>query len=173
MGKDTVKKPATTTKKSQLTTGKKSIGGKTVIVNKNGSSKYTRFAFKELIDINPIQLIELIRKGLPKKTVDELVEITEFDINEISEIIHLPTVNLSELKETELLTSEQTEKIVQLVKLCEKGESVFEDIELFNNWLRKENKVFQGQVPLNLLDTSIGFQMILDELGRIEHGIFA
>jgi len=33
--------------------------------------------------------------------------------------------------------------------------------------------VFKGETPVSLLDTSVGFDIVFKELGRIEHGIFA
>jgi uncharacterized protein (DUF2384 family) len=40
-------------------------------------------------------------------------------------------------------------------------------------WIRTPSIIFKGNTPLSLLDTSFGFDMVLTELGRIEHGIFA
>jgi hypothetical protein len=41
------------------------------------------------------------------------------------------------------------------------------------DWLKSPNATFSGQTPLSLLDTEIGAELVMDTLGRIEHGVFA
>jgi uncharacterized protein (DUF2384 family) len=39
--------------------------------------------------------------------------------------------------------------------------------------MRHPNPFLGSKTPLEILDTSFGFEMVLDEIGRIEHGILA
>ena len=40
-------------------------------------------------------------------------------------------------------------------------------------WLREPSRALGGAIPLSLLDTADGFTGVMDELGRIEHGVFS
>jgi putative toxin-antitoxin system antitoxin component (TIGR02293 family) len=40
-------------------------------------------------------------------------------------------------------------------------------------WIVKPSRALGGESPLHLLDTDIGTNAVLDELGRIEHGVFS
>ena len=40
-------------------------------------------------------------------------------------------------------------------------------------WMFKPSRALGGEIPIRLLDTDIGANAVFDELGRIEHGVFA
>nr|WP_315215725.1 MbcA/ParS/Xre antitoxin family protein [uncultured Duganella sp.] len=37
--------------------------------------------------------------------------------------------------------------------------------------MTQDNRSLGGKAPLSLLDTEAGYELVLDTLGRIEHGI--
>ena len=41
------------------------------------------------------------------------------------------------------------------------------------DWLRTPHPAFDGEAPLERAHDPEGYQAVLDEIGRIEHGIFA
>lgn len=49
---------------------------------------------------------------------------------------------------------------------------VFEDTEVALGWIQSSNSSLGGVTPLSLLDTEMGADVVLDTLGRIEHGVF-
>jgi len=49
---------------------------------------------------------------------------------------------------------------------------VFEDRSRFLSWMKHPNKAFANKTPMSLLDSKHGVDMVLNELGRIEHGVF-
>ena len=58
-------------------------------------------------------------------------------------------------------------------EIYERGTAVLGNEKEFNTWMRTPNHALNNEVPLNLLDTSIGFNLILQVLGRIEYGVFS
>jgi len=60
-----------------------------------------------------------------------------------------------------------------MAKLYSRGEEVFGNMEKFREWMNTVLLPFGNKKPKEFLDTSLGIRMILDELGRIEHGILA
>ncbi len=78
-----------------------------------------------------------------------------------------------EVKESDILLDKRTsEHIIKLAELSSRGTEVFENEEKFKRWLNTPIGAFQGKKPIEYIDTITGIEMILDELGRIEHGIF-
>ncbi|QLG45412.1 type II RES/Xre toxin-antitoxin system antitoxin [Costertonia aggregata] len=69
--------------------------------------------------------------------------------------------------------AKQSERIIEIKRLLNYGESVFEDYDNFMEWLETKNIPMGGIVPKNLLDTTLGINMVQDQLGRIEQGILA
>ena len=66
----------------------------------------------------------------------------------------------------------QSEIILQVVLIFQKGHDVFGSEIKFNNWINTDNLSFGGSKPKDLLENTFGISMIEDELIRIEHGIF-
>lgn len=54
-----------------------------------------------------------------------------------------------------------------------KGAEVFGSLENFKRWFATPNIALGGLVPSDLVNSQNVLQMVMDELGRIEHGVFA
>ena len=50
--------------------------------------------------------------------------------------------------------------------------SVFEDCDKAMSWLNSPCYALGNQVPIQLLNTTEGMELVMDTLGRIEQGIF-
>jgi len=77
------------------------------------------------------------------------------------------------LQERQLLDPEESERVVRLARVLAEASDVLGDLEKARRWLLKRNRALGGEIPVRLLDTDIGTNAVLDELGRIEHGVFA
>jgi len=49
---------------------------------------------------------------------------------------------------------------------------VFGDQQLAEDWLKKPCRYLGSKIPLELINTPLGFQVIEDYLTRIEHGVY-
>lgn len=65
------------------------------------------------------------------------------------------------------------ERAMQIDKVIKKGKEVFGSIETFYNWIKRNPYMLEGNLSLQSLTTANGIQMVLTQLGRIEHGLFA
>lgn len=54
-----------------------------------------------------------------------------------------------------------------------RGVEVFEDKDKFLAWIEQPNKGLAGKTPMSLLKSRFGIEMVLDELGRIEYGVYS
>ena len=61
------------------------------------------------------------------------------------------------------------EHLLKLIKLYEKGEEIFGNIEEFNYWLRKpfRNSI---ETPMSWIITSGGVDSLIEELDKLAHG---
>lgn len=87
--------------------------------------------------------------------------------------MHLSIRTWQRYTTTQRLPKEASEKVLQVAALYMQGEQVFGDLKKFQGWMSYPNPVLKNKKPLELLDTAFGFQLIQDELIRIEHGILA
>jgi putative toxin-antitoxin system antitoxin component (TIGR02293 family) len=132
-----------------------------------------------LSGIKPIDLssdfniLKLTRQGLPKRVLLSLAKKISITLQELANIMHISERTLQRYDDDEIVKTEYAEKAISLARLYVRGDEVFESMDNFKIWMKTPSIIFNGESPLSLLDTSIGFDMVLTELGRIEHGILA
>ncbi len=122
---------------------------------------------------NVYDFIELSRHGITKKTLLHLAKTIDFDHKELAMVLHVSERTIQRYDLNKVLNIETSAKAIQLAKLYAKGEAVFGDLERFKNWMEYPNVALATKKPKELLDTTFGFQLLNEELIRIEHGIFA
>jgi putative toxin-antitoxin system antitoxin component (TIGR02293 family) len=67
----------------------------------------------------------------------------------------------------------QSEKIIEIALLYNKGVEVFGSAEKLNTWLETNNLALGDIKPKSLLDNTFGISILKDELIAIEHGVLA
>ncbi|VVM71623.1 antitoxin Xre/MbcA/ParS toxin-binding domain-containing protein [Pseudomonas fluorescens] len=70
------------------------------------------------------------------------------------------------------LNQQQSTIAFQYAQTLEHAINVFGNQPLAEEWLGKPCKYLDGNVPLELIDNSLGFQAVEDYLTRIEHGVY-
>ena len=117
--------------------------------------------------------IELIRKGVPKKGIDRIMEKTGLTEDEMASILHISRRTIQRRNPQEPLNHEQSERLIEIAKLYSKGEEVLGSLNFFRQWMDKNILALGNKRPKEFLDTSIGIGYLMDELGRIEHGVYS
>lgn len=131
-------------------------------------------AYGTIDDNKAISLIEMVRHGIEFEIFDKFAKKGPFSINEWSTYLHLSERTMQRYKiENRTFDPLQSEKIIEIALLYNKGIEVFGKAEKFNSWLETENVALGKIKPKMLLDISFGINLIFDELGRIEYGVLA
>lgn len=122
---------------------------------------------------NTNDFISYIREGVPKKALDHLAEEIGLSATEMATILHTSDRTLRRYTPSQKLNQEQSERTIELARLYAKGAEVFEDLMQFKTWMSSPVGALGNKLPKGFLDTSMGISLLFEELGRIEHGIFA
>jgi putative toxin-antitoxin system antitoxin component (TIGR02293 family) len=117
-------------------------------------------------------LINLSRKGVKKRALLNLGSTLSLNLQELADLLPVTKRTLQRRKVNSLLGTAISEQVILLAELAERGSKVFGDAASFNKWLREKNTAL-GTPPLHLLDTTIGIQLVSDELGKLEQGVYA
>jgi putative toxin-antitoxin system antitoxin component (TIGR02293 family) len=135
-----------------------------------------------ILDITPgsatparedVNLINLIRTGVQKHSLENLMHITGFTAIEMAALVRTTDRTLRRYSSTEVLQPDISERIVEIARLYSRGEEVFGSLNNFKTWMNSPVMALGNKKPRDFLDTSIGIEVLTEELGRIEHGIFA
>ena len=135
-------------------------------------------ALTQILGVNvpedsPMELIERIRSGLPRRTIDFLSKALDIKPIALSENLPVTWRTIQRYEPAKTLSPDLSDHIVQIAKVYQRCMEVFEDQEMAVNWVKMPVRGLGNQAPLSLIDTATGIQMVLDELGRLEHGVFS
>ncbi|WP_188316230.1 type II RES/Xre toxin-antitoxin system antitoxin [Chitinophaga agrisoli] len=137
-----------------------------MVVQESGGASY-------VVGRGYFEFIQLSRDGIIKKALMNLSQQLSFSLTEIARVLHVSERTLQRYADDEKLSADTSERAILLSQLYQHGTLVFGDLENFKEWMRTPLPAFNYQPPISLLDTTFGFQLIEDELGKIAHGIFA
>ena len=116
-------------------------------------------------------LVMAARKGLPAATAFEVADAFQLQASQLEAIYELSTKTLrSYTQENRNLSASSSEKTLKIIALYEAGVEVFGEAAAFLRWLSKPAHGLDGEVPLRLLETSGGIDLVEEELTRIAYG---
>ncbi|UFH51989.1 antitoxin Xre/MbcA/ParS toxin-binding domain-containing protein [Spirosoma sp. KNUC1025] len=120
----------------------------------------------------PYTVIDKSRQGMLRSEADQVAQLAGLTDVELARILNMSVRNLHRLKADDKLAQDASERLLLLTNLLKHGLDVFdEDAQTLAEWLRSPIRELNTQSPLSLLDTTTGFGLVDDVLGRIEHGI--
>jgi putative toxin-antitoxin system antitoxin component (TIGR02293 family) len=119
-------------------------------------------------------LAELIREGLPVKSLLLLAERLDIRQAEISEKIGIPRRTLTRrLTQHTRLTAAESDRAVRLAQVFSTAAETLGDGDKAAAWLKTPNRALRGGRPLDQLDTDPGVREVEDILGRIAYGVYS
>lgn len=118
-------------------------------------------------------LITLGEQGLTKNALTNLAAFLNLSLSQIANLLSISERTLQRYSATHKLNRNISEHILHIAEVATKGMDVFEDQERFLFWLNHPNTALANERPLHLLQSRFGIDLLLKELGRVEHGIFS
>ncbi|CAD5279161.1 conserved hypothetical protein [Imperialibacter sp. EC-SDR9] len=120
-------------------------------------SSYTILAFEAL-------------EGVPATIFDDVVGLFGHH-DYLAEVVELNPKTIRKYQVQQIKFSPaKSELMLKLVALYRKGVDTFGQRESFLNWLSKPAFGIDSRIPLHLIKTSDGIDLISEELDRIQHG---
>ena len=117
--------------------------------------------------------INVIREGFSGEMVVGLARKMRVPQKEVTSWLHTtPRTIQRYIESQEKLSPDISDRLAQLVMVFCRSNEVFKDEDKVSMWLKSPNYALGGVSPLSLMDTMTGIELVLDELGRIEHGVF-
>lgn len=123
--------------------------------------------------LTPMDYYKYSQSGLTKKAIANLSKNTKLPLSYLLALADINIRTLQRKTEDEKLSSEASEKILQVAQVFAKGTDVFDSLDSFKEWLETPNISLDGAIPAKLIASRYGAQMVLDCLGRIQYGVFS
>lgn len=122
---------------------------------------------------SPMSIIHSARSGLLLSHVASIGALMGITLTELATILHISLRTLQRYPVDKLLDTDASGKGIRLSQLYRHGLDIFEDHEDLASWLHTDLAILGDASPLSMLDTTFGFDLVDELLGRIEYGIFA
>jgi len=119
-----------------------------------------------------VTLIEQSKAGVAKADVLAFQKQTRLTNEQLARFLHINVRTWQGYSPEDILKPAVSERVLAVAQLFAKGIE-FMGAEKFLHWMRRSNRALGDKIPMELLDTQFGIQLLTDELGRIEHGVLA
>jgi putative toxin-antitoxin system antitoxin component (TIGR02293 family) len=117
-----------------------------------------------------MEYIDRIRYGVKKSDWKQFIK--SIGATE-KEFISILPASLSSLQKKSVYDRETSERIYELAKLFSLGHEVFDSKDDFREWLMTPSKALGNKKPWDLLDSSLGFDIVENEISRIKYNVYS
>ncbi|WP_396167918.1 antitoxin Xre/MbcA/ParS toxin-binding domain-containing protein [Flavobacterium sp.] len=123
---------------------------------------------------NKMLIVHSIRQGIPYYLYELIKEKTPFKQEDWADFLGVSerTLVRNKAKVDYVFESIPSEKILELAEVTSLGRDVFDSEKQFYLWLNTPNFALGNLVPFELLKDSYGKEMVMNELHKIDYGIF-
>ena len=104
---------------------------------------------------------------------EKIAALVPFTQREWSNILHLSERTLQRYsKDNKSFEGIYVDRILQIEQLIEMGLETFVNADAFYRWLKREKKVLGHTLNFESLYSTQGIQDTIDQIGRIQHGVY-
>ena len=141
--------------------------------NKKNSIRQS-FSYAEFLK-DRMLIVQAIRSGIPFHLFQLIKNESPFNDDEWADFLNISSKSLQRYKADRNYRFKpiHSEKIIEIAEVTELGKRVFEDSDKFFLWLSSPCFALGNLKPIDLVRNSYGKEMVIGELHRIDHGIFA
>lgn len=120
-----------------------------------------------------MDLVALGSEGVSKGALMRLAEYLGLSVSQMAALLPVTERTIQRYSSRKHFNRMVSEQILQIAEVAARGVEVFSEKENFIAWLHSPNPALAHNTPGSLLASRFGTELVLDELGRIEHGVFA
>ncbi len=119
-------------------------------------------------------MIAQTRRGFPATVVADVARTLDMPQDQFYTAVGLPRSTMkSRIAQGKPLSPSEGDRVYRVTKVLQRAVDVLEDRDAAKQWVQRTNRSLGNVAPLTLLDTEAGYELVMDTLGRIEHGIAA
>jgi putative toxin-antitoxin system antitoxin component (TIGR02293 family) len=118
------------------------------------------------------EVISKMRSGTPARTVAAIAANLGLSPDTLFDLLRLPKSTLKgRISSGGKLSAPEQDRMYRADKVLSRAVQVLEDEKSAKAWLSRSNRSLGGEMPLALLDTEVGFELVLDTLEGIKFGV--
>ena len=123
--------------------------------------------------VNKMDLVELGSRGITKNAVSNLANYLSLSSKQVADLLPVTERTLQRYSPRQHFNQAVSEQVIHIAEVLAKGTEIFKEKSKLLLWLNTPHKVFSGNTPFSLLGSRFGSELVLEELGRIEFGVYS
>ena len=121
-----------------------------------------------------LSMVQEASAGVYASRFFDLASLFQFKKEELANLFHVSLKSLMRYHASkQKLNAAQSEHVLKMISLHNHGMEVFGDDNALHRWLQKPAYGLGNKIPFQLMNTSSGIDLIINELKRIEWGDLA
>ncbi len=147
---------------------------KRLLANSQSGRGYANLSYHQFFS-NRMLVVTAIREGITQSLFMSIQNLTPFTESDWSNFLNISQKSLQRYKKDKdyVFKPIHSEKIIELAEVTSLGNHVFDSSVQFYEWLNMPSLALGRMKPVELLKDSYGKEMVMNELNRIDQGIFA
>jgi len=121
----------------------------------------------------PLAAAELIQRGLHWNAYVAVTTALPLPAEEVKVVLAIPERTLARRRRTKRFTPEESERMLRIARVIAQGTEVLGSKAATASWLQTGNRALGGKRPLELLNTSVGAEMVSSVLTRLAYGVYS
>lgn len=122
--------------------------------------------------LNELGMVKKIHERLPTTVVEKMLD-EGVAWTELEKVLIPRRTFAHRIKNNERLSVEESDRAVRMARILAQAEAVFGNKDKAMHWLRCSMKKFDGNTPMQLMDTDAGSRLVEEALIQIDEGFFA
>ena len=116
--------------------------------------------------------VEIVAAGMPYSQVESLRKQLDLSVEDLCRLLPISRRTLARYR-GKTLDPRVSDYLMMIEQVFRRAVEVLGSPDNARIWLKTPNYAFSYRQPLDYLSTFTGSQELLDELGRLQYGIFA
>mgnify|MGYP003411742423 FL=1 len=107
------------------------------------------------------------------KKFEKIAALAPFTQKEWGAMLHLSEKTIQRYaRDNSFFEGIYADRILHVNELIDLGKQTFTDADALYRWLKREKNILGVRLGFNALTSTKGIQLLMEEMGRIQHGIF-
>jgi putative toxin-antitoxin system antitoxin component (TIGR02293 family) len=117
---------------------------------------------------------DAVHQGFEPKVYHNILKRIKLSQNEFQNVTHIPVSTIKRrLKNEERFSTQESDAIYRLAMLMKLATELFNDEKRALEWMRESVYGLGGKRPLDMVSTTVDYEIVKDLIGRVEHGVFS
>lgn len=119
---------------------------------------------------NMLQVAKVVEEGLPSEEIAPILDYLGFKVSDVAKAAAVSASTVSRWRPKTSIGVPGSNQFFRIDQVIRKGVDLFGDLQALRTWLQSPNLALGNTVPVQLITTAIGVELVDEALDALHHG---